>query len=163
MTNPIQTIKDLTQSALGDINSAATLADLEKVRVAVLGRKGELAGISKTFGAMAPEDRAKAGQLLNEAKATLEKSFEDRKASLEGSESDQRFKAEWIDLTVPPQGIAPGHIHPVTQVQDEIEQLFTSMGFRVLDGPEVETDYYNFDALNIPPTILRATCRTLSG
>jgi phenylalanyl-tRNA synthetase alpha chain len=63
-TNPIQTIKDLTQSALGDINSAATLADLEKVRVAVLGRKGELAGISKTFGAMAPEDRAKAGQLL---------------------------------------------------------------------------------------------------
>ena len=108
MTNPIQTIKDLTQSALGDINAAATLADLEKVRVAVLGRKGELAGISKTFGAMAPEDRAKAGQLLNEAKATLEKSFEDRKASLEGSESDQRFKAEWIDLTVPPQGIAPG-------------------------------------------------------
>jgi phenylalanyl-tRNA synthetase alpha chain len=150
MTNPIQTIKDLTQSALGDINSAATLADLEKVRVAVLGRKGELAGISKTFGTMAPEDRAKAGQLLNEAKATLEKSFEDRKASLEGSESDQRFKAEWIDLTVPPQGIAPGHIHPVTQVQDEIEQLFTSMGFRVLDGPEVETDHYNFDALNIP-------------
>ena len=85
MTNPIQTIKDLTQSALGDINSAATLADLEKVRVAVLGRKGELAGISKTFGSMAPEDRARAGQLLNEAKATLEKAFEVRKALLEGS------------------------------------------------------------------------------
>jgi phenylalanyl-tRNA synthetase alpha chain len=151
LTNPIQTIQALTQSALGDINAAATLADLEKVRVAVLGRKGELAGISKTFGSMAPEDRAKAGQLLNEAKATLEKSFDDRKASLESSESDQRFKAEWFDLTVPPQGIARGHIHPVTQVQDEIEQLFISMGFRVLDGPEVETDYYNFDALNIPP------------
>jgi phenylalanyl-tRNA synthetase alpha chain len=151
LTNPIQTIKDLTQSALGEINAAATLADLEKIRVAVLGRKGELAGISKTFGAMAPEDRAKAGQLLNEAKATLEKSFDDRKQALESSESDQRFKSEWIDLTVPPQGIAPGHIHPVTQVQDEIEQLFTSMGFRVLDGPEVETEYYNFDALNIPP------------
>jgi phenylalanyl-tRNA synthetase alpha chain len=151
LTNPIQTIKDLTQSALGEISAAASLADLEKVRVAVLGRKGELAGISKTFGAMAPEDRAKAGQLLNEAKATLEKAFEDRKQALASSESGQRFKSEWIDLTVPPQGIAPGHIHPVTQVQDEIEQLFTSMGFRVLDGPEVETEYYNFDALNIPP------------
>src|ERR1051326_8111899 len=139
------------QSALGDINSAASLADLETVRVAVLGRKGELAGISKTFGSMAPEDRAKAGALLNEAKATLEKSLEDRKASLESSESDQKLKAEWIDLTIPPQGIAPGHIHPVAQVQDEIEQLFISMGLRVLDGPEVESDYYNFDALNIPP------------
>jgi phenylalanyl-tRNA synthetase alpha chain len=116
LSNPIQTIKDLTQSALGEINAAATLADLEKVRVAALGRKGELAGISKTFGSMAPEDRAKAGQLLNEAKATLEKAFDDRKAALHSSESDQRFKSEWIDLTVPPQGIAPGHIHPVTQV-----------------------------------------------
>ena len=96
MTNPIQTIKDLTQSALGDINAAATLAELEKVRVAVLGRKGELAGISKTFGAMVPEDRAKAGQLLNEAKATLEKSFEDRKASLEGWGRRRRCRPDHV-------------------------------------------------------------------
>src|ERR1041385_3116534 len=108
------------QSALGDINSAASLADLETVRVAVLGRKGTLAGISKMFGSMAPEDRAKAGALLNEAKTTLEKSYEDRKTALDSSESDQKLKAEWIDLTVPPPGIAPGHIHPVTQVQEEI-------------------------------------------
>ena len=150
-SNPIQTIRDLMQSALGDINAAASMADLERVRVAVLGRKGTLAGISKNFGSMTADDRAKAGQLLNEAKATLEKSYEDRKAALESSESDQKLQAEWIDLTVPPQGISPGHIHPVTQVQEEIEQLFISMGFRVLDGPEVESDYYNFDALNIPP------------
>src|SRR5262249_37324971 len=151
LTNPIQTIQEIMQSALAEINSAATLADLEKVRVAALGRKGELAGISKTFGSMQPEDRARAGQLLNEAKATLEKAVDDRKATLAGSESDEKLKAEWIDLTIPPEGIEPGHIHPVTQVQDEIERLFISMGFRVLDGPEVESDYYNFDALNIPP------------
>ena len=101
-TNPIQTIQELAQSALGDINSAATLADLEKVRVAVLGRKGELAGMSKNFGMMAPEDRARAGQLLNEAKTTLEKALDDRKAALAGSESDQKLKAEWIDLSIPP-------------------------------------------------------------
>src|SRR6478752_8593517 len=147
LTNPIQTIKDLTQSALGDIHSAATLADLEKVRVAVLGRKGELAGISKTFGAMAPEDRAKAGQLLNEAKATLEKSIEDRKASLEGSEADQRYKSEWIDLTVPPRGTAPGNFHPVPQVQDGLEQLSPPRASGVLEGRGFKPDYYNLAAL----------------
>ena len=139
------------QSAAAQIGVTATVADLEKIRVAVLGRKGELAGISKTLGTLAAEDRAEAGQLLNQAKATLEQAIDERKQDLQSAESVQALKAEWMDLTVPPSGILPGHIHPVTQVQDEIEQLFISMGFRVLDGPEVETEYYNFDALNIPP------------
>jgi phenylalanyl-tRNA synthetase alpha chain len=151
MPTPTQILKDLMQSAAGQISAAATVADLEKIRVAVLGRKGELTAISKTLGTLAPEDRAEAGQLLNKAKATLEQSIDERKLALQSSESSQLLKAEWMDLTVPPSGILPGHIHPVTQVQDEIEQLFISMGFRVLDGPEVETEYYNFDALNIPP------------
>ncbi len=139
------------QSTTGQIGAAATVAELEKIRVAVLGRKGEVAGISKTLGTLAAEDRAEAGQLLNQAKATLEQAIDERKQDLQSAESVQALKAEWMDLTVPPSGIWPGHIHPVTQVQDEIEQLFISMGFRVLDGPEVETEYYNFDALNIPP------------
>ncbi len=151
MNNPTEILKQLMQSAAGQISTAATVADLEKIRVAVLGRKGELTVISKTLGTLAPEDRAEAGQLLNKAKATLEQSIDERKQALQSSESSQLLKAEWMDLTVPPSGISPGHIHPVTQVQDEIEQLFISMGFRVLDGPEVETEYYNFDALNIPP------------
>jgi len=151
LNNPTEILKQLMQSAAGQISTAATVADLEKIRVAVLGRKGELTVISKTLGTLAPEDRAEAGQLLNKAKATLEQSIDERKQALQSSESSQLLKAEWMDLTVPPSGISPGHIHPVTQVQDEIEQLFISMGFRVLDGPEVETEYYNFDALNIPP------------
>ena len=151
MSNPKQILKDLMQSAAAQIGVTATVADLEKIRVAVLGRKGELAGISKTLGTLAAEDRAEAGQLLNQAKATLEQAIDERKQDLQSAESVQALKAEWMDLTVPPSGILPGHIHPVTQVQDEIEQLFISMGFRVLDGPEVETEYYNFDALNIPP------------
>jgi len=151
LSNPKQILKDLMQSAAAQIGVTATVADLEKIRVAVLGRKGELAGISKTLGTLAAEDRAEAGQLLNQAKATLEQAIDERKQDLQSAESVQALKAEWMDLTVPPSGILPGHIHPVTQVQDEIEQLFISMGFRVLDGPEVETEYYNFDALNIPP------------
>ncbi len=144
------TISAILSRALGQLDHAATLDAVEAVRVEALGRKGKLAEISKEMGKLAPEERKRIGQLLNSVKQDLEGRIEARKAGLESAALDARLDTEWIDLTAPAPGPRPGSLHPVTQVQRELEQLFISMGFAVLDGPEVETEYYNFDALNIP-------------
>ncbi len=146
-----ESITGLQSHALARIEQAAGADELESVRVEVLGRKGTLAQISKDMGKMAPEDRARAGKLLNGAKQSLESAFEARKSAFDAVALRARLDAEWLDLTLPPPGVRPGSLHPVTQIQWEIEDLFRSLGFTVLDGPEVETEYYNFDALNIPP------------
>jgi phenylalanyl-tRNA synthetase alpha chain len=100
---------------------------------------------------LAPEQRAGAGRLLNSVKQSLELLFETRKAEFDSAALAERLDAEWLDVTLPAPGLRPGSLHPITLVKREIEDLFTSMGFAVLDGPEVETEYHNFDALNIPP------------
>jgi phenylalanyl-tRNA synthetase alpha chain len=140
----------LEQEARKRIESAATPAELEAVRVEVLGRKGTLAQFSKEVPKLAAEQRASAGKLLNAVKQSLEAVFEARKAEFDRVALAARLDGEWLDLTLPARGLRPGSLHPITQVQREIEGLFTSMGFAVLDGPEVETEYNNFDALNIP-------------
>ncbi len=145
-------ISQLHAAALAGIEAAATLEALETVRVDALGRKGKLAEISKEFGKLTPEQRSSLGKLLNSAKQDLEARLDARKAVFEAAALNLRLNAEWLDLTIPAPGIRPGSIHPVTQIQSEIEDLFVSLGFAVLDGPEVETEYYNFDALNIPPS-----------
>jgi phenylalanyl-tRNA synthetase alpha chain len=139
-------------AALGRILTASTQPELEAARVEVLGRKGVLANVSKEFGKLAPEERARIGKLLNTVKQELEAAFEDRKAAFATGVLDARLKAEWVDLTLPAPGPRRGSLHPITLIQSEIEDLFLSMGFTVLDGPEVETEYHNFDALNIPAT-----------
>jgi phenylalanyl-tRNA synthetase alpha chain len=144
------TISQLHQSALDQLERVTTLEQLEAVRVEALGRKGKLSEISKEFGKLQPEERARIGKLLNAVKQDLEARIEARKAALESEALDARLQTEWIDLTTPAPGVRPGSLHPVTQVQQDLEQLFISMGFAVLDGPEVESEYYNFDALNIP-------------
>ena len=122
------------------------------MRVAALGRKGgALAEISKGMGKLAPEERARVGKLLNAAKQTLETALEERQGAFAAATLAKKLDAEWIDLTLPAPGPRRGHLHPITQIQREIEELFVSLGFTVLDGPEVETEYHNFDALNIPP------------
>jgi len=143
-------ISEVHASALEQLARASTLEAVEAVRVDALGRKGKLAEISKSFARLSPEERAGAGKLLNCAKQDLEAKIDAKKASLEHGALDARLDSEWIDLTAPAPGPRPGSLHPVTQVQRELEQVFISMGFAVLDGPEVETEYYNFDALNIP-------------
>jgi phenylalanyl-tRNA synthetase alpha chain len=143
-------IVELQNRALARIEAAASLDELEAVRVEVLGRKGTLAHISKEMGKVAPEERARFGKLLNAAKQTLEHALESRKTQFEHAALHAKLDAEWFDLTLPAPGPRPGSLHPVTQIQQEIEDLFRSLGFTVLDGPEVETEYYNFDALNIP-------------
>jgi len=145
-------IKQLREAALARIEEARGIEALEAVRVDVLGRKGSLGQFSKEFGKLAAEERAAAGKALNAAKETLESAFDRRKQAFDAEALNARLQAEWVDLTLPAPGPRPGSLHPVTQVQTEIEDLFTSLGFAVLDGPEVETEYHNFDALNIPAT-----------
>jgi phenylalanyl-tRNA synthetase alpha chain len=148
--SPEQIITELHAASLAALEQATTLDAIEAVRVEALGRKGRLAEVSKTFGKLAPEERAHVGKLLNSVKQELEARLDERKDALASVERDARLESEWIDLTAPAPGVRPGSLHPVTQVQRELEDLFVSLGFAIMDGPEVETEYYNFDALNIP-------------
>jgi phenylalanyl-tRNA synthetase alpha chain len=143
-------MQDLVDSALARIQSAAIAEELEAVRIEVLGRRGVLTQLSKDMGKLPAEERASRGKFINEAKQALEAAWARRKSEFERSAMAKRLDAEWIDLTVPAPGVKPGSLHPITQIQWEIEDLFRSLGFTVLDGPEVETEYHNFDALNIP-------------
>src|SRR6266851_1812241 len=143
-------LSELRSDALARIAAAGSPEDLERVRVDVLGRKGTLAQISKEMGKVAPDQRAAAGKLLNSVKQEIEAALESKASQFADAALGARLDAEWIDLTLPAPGVQPGSLHPVTQIQTEIEDLFVSMGFTVLDGPEVESEYYNFDALNIP-------------
>jgi phenylalanyl-tRNA synthetase alpha chain len=143
-------ISDLQAGALERIAAAHSPDEIENVRVEVLGRKGALAQFSKDMGKLAPEERARVGKLLNAAKQALEEAFERRKQEFDAAALRERLDAEWLDVTLPAPGPRAGSLHPITQIQMEIEDLFVSLGFMVLDGPEVETEYHNFDALNIP-------------
>jgi phenylalanyl-tRNA synthetase alpha chain len=143
-------MQDLVDSALARIQSAGTAEELEAVRVEVLGRKGVLTQLSKDMGKLPAEERVTRGKFINTSKQALEEAWERRKSEFERAALAKRLDAEWLDLTVPAPGVKPGSLHPVTQIQWEIEDLFRSLGFSVLDGPEVETEYHNFDALNIP-------------
>ena len=140
----------LSRDALARIEAALTPEALEEVRIEVLGRKGKLAEISKGMGKLSPAERAETGKQLNLFKQKIESELEAKKVQFEETALTARLNSEWLDLTLPAPGVLPGTIHPITRIQTEIEQLFVSLGFTVLDGPEVETEYNNFDALNIP-------------
>jgi phenylalanyl-tRNA synthetase alpha chain len=134
--------------------ACSTPEELESIRVQKLGRKGELTTILRSLGEMTPEERARLGQKANAVKNEIESTIEKRRAELVNSKINTVLRQEWIDVTLNtaagPRYFTGGHLHPLSQIQYEIEDIFTSMGFVVLDGPEVETDYYNFEALNIP-------------
>lgn len=147
---PEEQIQSAHASALARVRAATELAELEAARVELLGRKGVLANVSKEFGKLAAEDRARVGKLLNAAKQEVEAELDAKKQRFETEALNARLAGEWIDLTLPAPPPLRGSLHPVTILQAEIEDLFVSMGFTVLDGPEVETEGNNFDALNIP-------------
>ncbi len=146
-----ETIQELLSRSLARIASAATEEELEAVRVDALGRKTGLSQISKEMSKLAPEERARIGKLLNNARQDIDGALSSKKEKLGEIALDTRLDAEWVDLTLPAPGPRRGHLHPITRIQRELEELFGSLGFAVLDGPEVETEHYNFDALNIPP------------
>ncbi len=145
-------LEELRRSTLAAFASAGSLDALEEARVDALGRKGKLAQISSGFGKLTPEARGPLGKLLNSVKQDLESDYATKKERFEKAALAEQLAGEWIDVTLPSGGVRPGALHPITQIQSEIEDLFTSMGFAVLYGPEVETEEHNFDALNIPPT-----------
>jgi len=145
-----QSIQELEVRSLERIAAAKTAEEVEAVRVDALGRKGALAAFSKEMGKLAPEERKRAGMLLNACKQKLEGAIEARERAFDEEKLRARLEAEWVDLTLPAPGPPRGHLHPITKIQRELEDLFRSLGFAVLDGPEVETEYHNFDALNIP-------------
>lgn len=147
MKEKLQSIKE---KALAQIRAAEHLEGLNDVRVAILGKKGELTSVLKSMKEVAPEDRPKVGQMVNEARAEIEKVLEEKKVSFEKKMREEKMKAETIDVTLPAKKPMVGHRHPNTIALEEIERIFVGMGYEVVEGPEVEYDYYNFEALNIP-------------
>lgn len=147
MKEKLQSIKE---KALSQINAAEHLESLNDVRVAFLGKKGELTSVLKSMKEVAPEDRPKVGQMVNEARAEIEKVLLDKKNAFEKKLREEKMKAETIDVTLPAKKPMVGHRHPNTVALEEVERIFVGMGYEVVEGPEVEYDYYNFEALNIP-------------
>ena len=145
-------LRDIESRASSTLSTAHDRESLEAARVEYLGRKGSLQNLSKEMAKVPPEQKAHIGKLFNVVKVTLEQAYETRKAAFDKAELDTRLAGEWFDLTVPAPGVRPGKLHPLTLIQQELEAYFTSLGFAVMDGPEVETEWYNFDALNIPAT-----------
>jgi phenylalanyl-tRNA synthetase alpha chain len=146
-----QSVRELESASLERIRGARSPEELEAARIEALGRgKGKLDQLFKQMGKLAAAERGAAGKLLNAAKQALEAAVEERKRGFAEAALAARLDAEWLDLTLPAPGPRRGHLHPLTRIQRELEDLFRSMGFAVLDGPEVETEYRNFDALNIP-------------
>ena len=143
-------LQSMKEKALEKINAAEHLESLNEVRVAFLGKKGELTSVLKSMKEVAPEDRPKVGQLVNEARAEIEKALEEKKNAFEAKLRQEKMKAETIDVTLPAKKPMVGHRHPNTIALEEIERIFIGMGYEVVEGPEVEYDYYNFEALNIP-------------
>ena len=143
---------DVLRSGLMEaVARAADLEALETVRVAALGRKGRITTLMKGLGALAPDDRRRVGTTLNDLKNGLAAAIAARQADLAADETDARLLAERLDVTLPARPQAEGRVHPISQTVDEVVALFAEMGFSVAEGPDIEDDWYNFTALNIPP------------
>jgi phenylalanyl-tRNA synthetase alpha chain len=140
----------IREEALNQIKESANLDALNEIRVSVLGKKGQLTAILKGMKNVAPEDRPKVGQLVNETRSAIEEQMQARKEALEKEFQNLKLKQEVIDVTLPAKKKRIGHPHPNTVALEEVERIFTGLGYEVIDGPEVEYDYYNFEALNIP-------------
>jgi phenylalanyl-tRNA synthetase alpha chain len=144
-------VEQTRSEALQALEAAASLEALENVRVATLGKKGSLTGLLKQLGTLPVEERKAFGAKVNVVKTELEQAIEARKASLQGAALDRKLAEERIDVTLPARQTRNGSIHPISQTIDEIVAIFGDMGFVWADGPDIEDDWHNFTALNIPP------------
>ena len=147
-------LEKIKEDALKQIETSENIDSLEAARVKILGRKGELTNILRSLGKLSHEERSEVGKLSNEIKAELEDAFDKKKSQLGGLAIEHHLKNDWIDVTLNSAQSTftkdHGHLHPISRMQYDIEDIFTSMGFEVLDGPEAELEYYNFEALNVP-------------
>ncbi|WP_026497609.1 MULTISPECIES: phenylalanine--tRNA ligase subunit alpha [unclassified Butyrivibrio] len=143
-------LEKIRESALKQIGETDGLDMLNDIRVNFLGKKGELTSILKSMKDVAPEDRPKVGQMVNEVREEIEKSLEATKKKMEAAVREAKLASETIDVTLPAKKNNVGHRHPNTITLEDVENVFIGMGYEVAEGPEVEKDYYNFEALNIP-------------
>lgn len=143
-------LEQIKAQAKAQIEASDALDKLNDVRVNMLGKKGELTAVLKSLKEVAPEERPKVGQLVNETRAEIENLLEEAKKKLERLAREAKMKAEVIDVTLPAKKAVIGHRHPSAIALEEVERIFIGMGYEVVEGPEVEKDYYNFEALNIP-------------
>ncbi len=151
MPEPLPTLEELREEGRAAVSSAATGAELEEIRVRLLGRKAPLTLIKRSIRELPPEERGRVGKEANSLSGELEGLIGERSAALEAAELDRRLRLDRVDVTLP--GDPPpavGRLHPITETRREIEDVFVGLGFRVLEGPEIELDYYNFTALNLP-------------
>ncbi|WP_445948233.1 phenylalanine--tRNA ligase subunit alpha, partial [Sphingorhabdus sp.] len=145
-------IATLQTDLMGAIDSADTLDSLEAVRIAALGKQGSVSALLKTMGSMSPEERQTQGPIINGLRESITSALAGKKADLETADLNRRLASERVDMTLPAPEIPRGTIHPVSQVMDELAEIFADMGFAVAEGPEIEDDWHNFTALNIPET-----------
>ena len=140
----------MKQDMLGRIEAAADLSALEAERVAALGKQGAVTGLLKTLGAMSPEERQSEGPRIHALREAVTEAIASRKGGLENAELERRLATERLDMTLPAAPAPEGSVHPVSQVMDELAEIFADLGFSVATGPEIEDDWHNFTALNIP-------------
>lgn len=145
-----QQIKDLRGRASEAVNSASNLRELDDVRVKFLGKKGELTGLLRGMSQLTSEERPTVGKLVNDLRRDIEQLITDKNSQLKASELKAKLASEKIDVTLPGRRVHEGHLHPLTLTLNRVKEIFVSMGYSVEEGPEVETDYYNFEALNLP-------------
>ncbi|HQU02876.1 MAG TPA: phenylalanine--tRNA ligase subunit alpha, partial [Acetobacteraceae bacterium] len=143
-------LSNLTQDALRRIAQTADLRALDDIRVAILGKSGTLTGILKSLGALDPDARRALGAAVNEAKTSLTQALDDKRAALQAAALDAKLAQERIDISLPARPDAQGSIHPISRTIEELTAIFGAMGFTVKEGPDIEDDWYNFSALNIP-------------
>jgi phenylalanyl-tRNA synthetase alpha chain len=145
-------IETLSKTILAAIAAADTLDALDAVRVAALGKQGSISALLKTMGQMSPDERQVQGPIINGLRETVTAALADKKAALETAALNQRLATERLDMSLPAPQMPRGSVHPVSQVMDELAEIFADMGFAVAEGPEIEDDWRNFTALNIPET-----------
>jgi len=146
----MENLEALTQQALEAVNNAQDTAALDQVRVQFLGKKGEITSLMKQLGKVSPEERPKVGAVINEAKTAVQDAINLRRELLETEALNARLAAEAVDVTLPGRAAQEGSLHPVTKTLERIETFFRNAGYEVAEGPEVEDDFHNFEALNIP-------------
>ena len=143
-------LSQIRLSAKQQLEEIKSLDKIEEFRVKFLGKKGELTAVMKGMGALSAEERPVIGQLANEVRTFIESAIEEKRETIEKEAMAEKIKAESLDVTMPGKRNAHGTLHPLTKVLNDLEDIFIGMGFTIAEGPEVELDYYNFEALNIP-------------
>ncbi|MBY8974348.1 phenylalanine--tRNA ligase subunit alpha [Rhodobacteraceae bacterium NNCM2] len=144
-------MEPIREKYLSEINTAEDESAIESVRIAALGKKGEISMLMRELGKMTPEERQTAGPALNALKDQINAAIGARKTALADAALDARLAGEWQDITLSTRPAPVGTIHPISQVMEEVSAIFADLGFSVAEGPQIESDWYNFDALNIPP------------